>query len=194
MVHPEAISSAEKREKGKHVWFLPPSPWQREMDVNLGLGVQPSESWRTSPARRSQGRTHGTCVWQWHLKKNHSEACARPFNCRGHGPSFFPTSNGNGWRKLVFFFFFSCPLSPYWMSDSHFTVFTNYENSGDLITNVMRSRRRRNHWSRLRQRTDCKVLEKWAARPPHLPLNPGIPACCNADLKPQRKKSTLGEE
>lgn len=40
MVHPEAIGSTEGREKEKHVWFLPPSPWQRKMDVRLGPGYR----------------------------------------------------------------------------------------------------------------------------------------------------------
>lgn len=48
MAHPEAIISTEEREKEKHVWSLPPSPWQRQMDVKLGLGYSPQSSGRSA--------------------------------------------------------------------------------------------------------------------------------------------------
>lgn len=51
-VHPEAISSAQGREQGKHGRFLPPSPWQREMDDNWGWGAACKGSGRPAkPAR-----------------------------------------------------------------------------------------------------------------------------------------------
>lgn len=79
---------------------LPPG---RGKWMTTGAGVQPARFWKTSKASPSQERTHGGYVWQWHLKKNHSESCAWSFNCCGHGPSSLPKSNVNGLRKLVFF-------------------------------------------------------------------------------------------
>lgn len=151
-----------------------------------GWGAEPSEFWAISRAGPSQERTHSGCVWQWHLKKNHFESCAWSFNCCGHGPSPLPKSNVNGLRKPAFF---PPPLLPDCMSDSHFTVFTNYENSGQLIMKILRSRRRSNSWSGLRQRTDCKVLEKWAARSPRLPVTFGISEYCYVNQKSKKERN-----
>lgn len=96
-----------------------------------------------------------------------------------------PESNVNGLRKLAFFpsiftilnvwqpFYCVYKLWKFWAA--------NYEN--------IEKSYRTNSWSRLRQRTDCKVLEKWAASSLFLPVNFGILAYYYANLKPKRKKS-----
>ena len=68
-----------------------------------GRGTEPSEFWAISRAGLSQERTHGGCVWLWHLRKNHFESCAWSFHCCGHRPSPLPKSNVNGLRKPLSF-------------------------------------------------------------------------------------------
>lgn len=47
MVHPAATGSAERGER-KHMWFVPPSPWQRKMHVKLGTGYRLKSSGRSA--------------------------------------------------------------------------------------------------------------------------------------------------